>query len=90
MTGQESHIVTLGSLELGKHVYDFQLDNAYFSQIENSELLGGEARVAVSLNLREYDFDLEMFFLNLEKLKEFSEHAKEQNDKFFCIKKTWN
>mgnify|MGYP006341300957 CR=1 FL=1 len=60
MTGQESHIVTLGSLELGKHVYDFQLDNAYFSQIENSELLGGEARVAVSLNLREYDFDLEI------------------------------
>ena len=60
MIGQETHIITLDSLELGSYVYEFQLDNAYFSQIENSELLGGEAHVEARLNLREYDFDLEI------------------------------
>ena len=54
------HIVTLDSMELGTHVFDFQLDNAYFSEIENSELLGGEVKVQATLNLREYDFDLQM------------------------------
>ena len=60
MIGQETHIITLDSLELGSYVYEFQLDNAYFSQIENSELLGGEAYVEARLNLREHDFDLEI------------------------------
>ena len=55
---KKSHIVALDSLELGSHVFDFQLDNTYFSRIENSELLGGEASVEVVLNLRECDFDL--------------------------------
>ena len=55
---KKSHIVALDSLELGSHVFDFQLDNAYLSEIENSELLGGEAKVEAVLNLREYDFDL--------------------------------
>ena len=60
MIGQETHIITLDSLELDSYVYEFQLDNAYFSQIENSELLGGEAYVEARLNLREHDFDLEI------------------------------
>ncbi len=60
MIGQETHIITLDSLELGSYVYEFQLDNAYFSQIENLELLGGEAYVEARLNLREHDFDLEI------------------------------
>ena len=55
---KKSHIVALDSLELGSHVFDFQLDNTYLSEIENSELLGGEAKVEAVLNLREYDFDL--------------------------------
>ena len=55
---KKSNIVALDSLELGVHVFDFQLDNAYFSEIENSELLGGEVKVEAQLNLREYDFDL--------------------------------
>jgi uncharacterized metal-binding protein YceD (DUF177 family) len=58
MMDKKSHIVALDSLELGSHVFDFQLDNAYLSEIENSELLGGEAKVEAVLNLREYDFDL--------------------------------
>ena len=60
MTDKKSHIVALDSLELGAHVFDFQLDNAYFSEIENSELLGGEVKVEAHLNLREYDFDLDV------------------------------
>ena len=57
---KKSHIVALDSLELGVHVFDLQLDNAYFSEIENSELLGGEVKVEARLNLREYDFDLDI------------------------------
>ena len=57
---EKSHIVALDSLELGAHVFDFQLDDAYFSEIENSELLGGEVKVEAHLNLREYDFDLDI------------------------------
>ena len=57
---EKSHIVALDSLELGAHVFDFQLDNAYFGEIENSELLGGEVKVEARLNLREYDFDLDV------------------------------
>ena len=57
---EKSHIVALDSLELGTHVFDFQLDNAYFGEIENSELLGGEVKVEARLNLREYDFDLDI------------------------------
>ena len=57
---KKSNIVALDSLELGVHVFDFQLDNAYFSEIENSELLGGEVKVEAQLNLREYDFDLDI------------------------------
>ena len=57
---EKSHIVALDSLELGAHVFDFQLDSAYFGEIENSELLGGEVKVEAQLNLREYDFDLDI------------------------------
>ncbi len=57
---KKSNIVALDSLELGVHVFDFQLDNAYFGEIENSELLSGEVKVSAQLNLRQYDFDLTM------------------------------
>ena len=60
MIDEKSHIVALDSLELGAHVFDFQLDSAYFGEIENSELLGGEVKVEARLNLREYDFDLDI------------------------------
>jgi uncharacterized metal-binding protein YceD (DUF177 family) len=60
MASEKSNIITLDALDLGTHVFDFQLDNAYFRGIENSELLGGEVNVEATLKLREYDFDLEM------------------------------
>ena len=57
---KKSHIIALDSLELGVHMFDFQLDSAYFNEIENSELLGGEVEVKACLNLRQYDFDLDI------------------------------
>ncbi len=60
MTDEKLYILALDSLELGEHVFDFQLDNSYFNQIEHSELLGGEAKVNARINLREYDFDLHL------------------------------
>ena len=60
MTTEKTHIIALDSLELGVHVFDFQLDSAYFDEIENSELLGGEVDVTARLDLRQYDFSLEI------------------------------
>ena len=57
---EKSHIIALDSLGLGVHVFDFQLNNAYFGEIENSELLGGVVEVKACLNLRQYDFDLDI------------------------------
>ena len=60
MTTEKTHIIALDSLELGVHMFDFQLDSAYFDEIENSELLGGEVDVTARLDLRQYDFSLEI------------------------------
>ena len=60
MSEKTAHIVSLDGLELGEHLYDFQLDNSYFSTIENSELLGGEVDVKVRLILRADDFALDV------------------------------
>ena len=60
MSKEKGYTIALDSLDLGEHVYDFQLDNEYFNAIENSELLGGEVAVSACLKLREYDFDLEI------------------------------
>ncbi|MCQ2342214.1 MAG: DUF177 domain-containing protein [Paludibacteraceae bacterium] len=46
------NIIDLNKLELGTHVYDFQLDSAYLSGIEKSELLGGNVTVKAELDLR--------------------------------------
>ena len=60
MSGKTAHIVLLDKLELGEHLFDFQLDNSYFSTIENSELLGGTVDVKVRLILHEEDFAVDM------------------------------
>ena len=60
MSEKPAHIVLLDKLELGEHLFDFQLDNSYFSTIENSELLGGTVDVKVRLILREEDFAVDM------------------------------
>jgi uncharacterized metal-binding protein YceD (DUF177 family) len=60
MSEKTAHIVLLDKLELGEHLFDFQLDNSYFSTIENSELLGGTVDVKVRLILHEEDFSVDM------------------------------
>lgn len=54
------HIVQLDALNLGEHLIDFQLDDAYFQTIEKSEILGGRVEVKARINLREEDFDLQI------------------------------
>ena len=60
MSEKTAHIVLLDKLELGEHLFDFQLDNSYFSTLENSELLGGTVDVKVRLFLRKDDFAVDM------------------------------
>lgn len=50
----------LDKLELGEHLFDFQLDNSYFNGLEKSELLGGEVDVQVRLIVREDDFSVDV------------------------------
>ncbi len=63
MSEKTAHIVSIDTLELGEHLFDFQLDNSYFSAIENSELLGGMVDVKVRLFLHEEDFAVDMDIL---------------------------
>ena len=60
MSEKTAHIVLLDSLEIGEHLFDFQLDNSYFSTFENSELLGGAVDVKVRLILHENDFAVDV------------------------------
>ena len=60
MSEKASHIILLDKIELGEHLFDIQLDNSYFSGIENSELLGGDVDVKVRLILREDDFAVDV------------------------------
>lgn len=60
MSEKTPHIVQLDKLELGEHLFDFQLDNSYFNGLEKSELLGGEVDVQVRLIVREDDFSVDV------------------------------
>ena len=60
MSDKTAHIVLLDQLEIGEHLFDFQLDREYLTTIENTELLGGAVDVKVRLILREEDFAVDM------------------------------
>ena len=60
MSDKTAHIVLLDQLEIGEHLFDFQLDREYFTTVENTELLGGAVDVKVRLILREDDFVVDM------------------------------
>ena len=60
MDNKKTYNIVLDSLELGLHTFDFQLDNDFFAALENSEVLSGQASVSASLQLRQYDFDLQI------------------------------
>ncbi len=60
MSEKPLHIVELDKLELGEHLFDFQLDNSYVNSLESSELLGGDVDVNVRLIVREDDFSVDV------------------------------
>ena len=60
MSDKTAHIVLLDQLEIGEHLFDFQLDSTYLTTIEYTELLGGAVDVKVRLILREDDFAVDM------------------------------
>ena len=60
MTNTAPHIIELDQLELGQHVYDFTLDDAWFKDLEKSEVLGGEAEVHAVLEVRRAGYALDM------------------------------
>ncbi len=60
MTNKAPHIIELDQLELGQHEYDFVLDDAWFKDLEKSEVLGGEARVHAVLEVRKSGYALDM------------------------------
>ena len=60
MSDKTAHIVLLDQLEIGEHLFDFQLDREYLTTIDNTELLGGAVDVKVRLILHEDDFVVDM------------------------------
>ena len=60
MSEKPLHIVELDKLELGEHLFDFQLDNSYVNSLESSELLGADVDVKVRLIVREDDFSVDV------------------------------
>ena len=60
MSDKTAHIVLLDQLEIGEHLFDFQLDREYLTTVDNTELLGGAVDVKVRLILREDDFAVDM------------------------------
>ena len=60
MSEKTPHTILLDKLELGEHLFDFQLDSSYFATIDGSELLGGLVDVKVRLLLHEDDFEVDL------------------------------
>lgn len=58
MAEQKPHIIDLATLAVGHYQFDYELDSAYLTGIENTELLGGAIAAKAVLDLRETDFDL--------------------------------
>ena len=58
MSEQDHHIIDLSRLPIGTHTFDIQLDNAFFSSLEKTEILSGEVAATATLNLREEDYSL--------------------------------
>jgi len=58
MSEQDHHIIDLSRLPVGTHTFDIQLDNAFFSSLEKTEILSGEVAATATLNLREEDYSL--------------------------------
>ena len=58
MSEKDHYIIDLERLPIGRHSYDITLDNAFFENLEKSEILGGEVVGKATLNLREEGYQL--------------------------------
>jgi len=58
MSEKDHYIIDLERLPIGRHSYDITLDNAFFENLEKSEILGGEVAGKATLNLREEGYQL--------------------------------
>ena len=58
MSEQNHYIVDLKRQPIGTHLFDFQLDSAFFASLEKSEILSGEVSARAVLNLREEGYQL--------------------------------
>lgn len=60
MSENQRYIVDLNRLELGKHIFEFRLDDAFLQTVESSELKQIDADVKAELVLREDDYELKI------------------------------
>ena len=58
MSEKSHYIVDLSRLPIGSHSFDIQLDDDFFTALENSEILRGKVAAEATLNLREDDYSL--------------------------------
>ena len=58
MSDQNHNIIDLKRLPIGKHTFDFTLDDAFFKGLEKTEVLSGNVVAKATLNLREEDYQL--------------------------------
>ena len=60
MSEKNHHIIDLQRLPIGRHDFDISLDDAFFGELEKTEVLGGKVEGKVTLNLREEDYQLDI------------------------------
>lgn len=46
-------LLNLSTTPLGQHVQEYTLDDAFFSSLEQDEILGGQCKASVEMNVRE-------------------------------------
>ena len=60
MSEPNHYIIDLSRLPIGTHTYDIELDDAFFSSLEKTEILSGRVVGKATLNLREDDYSLQI------------------------------
>ena len=58
MSEKDHYIIDLERLPIGRHSYDITLDNAFFENLEKTEILSGNVECKATLNLREEGYQL--------------------------------
>ena len=58
MSEKNHYIIDLKRLPVGTHTFDITLDDAFFSELEKTEILSGQVECKATLNLREEDYQL--------------------------------